>query len=198
VSRKLSNKGLLIVYTGASGVGKGTIMKKLLLSGSNNKFSISVTTREPRSGEKDGREYHFISHNEFKSMIQTNSLLEYAQYCDNFYGTPRREVELMLSKGYNVFLEIEVQGGLQVKKNYPECISIFIMPPSIEELESRLRGRGTESESVIQKRLDRALTELNFAPTYDYTVINYDVDKSVRDIMRIINNERSAMNNLRI
>jgi len=194
----LSNKGLLIVYTGASGVGKGTIMKKLLLSGSNNKFSISVTTREPRSGEKDGREYHFISHNEFKSMIQTNSLLEYAQYCDNFYGTPRREVELMLSKGYNVFLEIEVQGGLQVKKNYPECISIFIMPPSIEELESRLRGRGTESESVIQKRLDRALTELNFAPTYDYTVINYDVDKSVRDIMRIINNERSAMNNLRI
>lgn len=198
MSRKLSNKGLLIVYTGASGVGKGTIMKKLLLSGSNNKFSISVTTREPRSGEKDGREYHFISHNEFKSMIQTNSLLEYAQYCDNFYGTPRREVELMLSKGYNVFLEIEVQGGLQVKKNYPECISIFIMPPSIEELESRLRGRGTESESVIQKRLDRALTELNFAPTYDYTVINYDVDKSVRDIMRIINNERSAMNNLRI
>lgn len=194
----MSNKGLLIVYTGASGVGKGTIMKKLLLSGSNNKFSISVTTREPRSGEKDGREYHFISHNEFKSMIQTNSLLEYAQYCDNFYGTPRREVELMLSKGYNVFLEIEVQGGLQVKKNYPECISIFIMPPSIEELESRLRGRGTESESVIQKRLDRALTELNFAPTYDYTVINYDVDKSVRDIMRIINNERSAMNNLRI
>lgn len=186
----MNSKGLLIVYTGASGVGKGTIMKKLLEADCNNRLSVSATTRKPRTGEVNGREYYFISFEEFKQKIDNHCFLEYARYCDNYYGTPKQAVEDMINQGLNVFLEIEVQGGTQIKKNYPDCVSIFIMPPSMEELEKRLRGRGTEREEAITQRLNVALTEIAFADSYDHVVTNIQVDDAVEEIMRIIQQEK--------
>lgn len=181
--------GKLFVYAGASGVGKGTIMKELLKSDSSIKLSVSATTRLPREGEVHGREYFFVTKEEFKQMIEEDGFLEYAQYCDNFYGTPKAYVDEMLQKGYNVFLEIELQGAQNILKLRPDAVSIFILPPSIEELERRLRDRGTETEDAINKRLAQAKVEIDHAKMYKYTVVNDDLNKAVKDVLEIVNKE---------
>ena len=180
------DKGLLIVYTGASGVGKGTIMKELLKSNDNLKLSVSATTRAPRPGETNGVEYHFVTKDEFEELIKNDGLLEYASYCDNYYGTPKKAVFDMLDKGIDVFLEIEIKGFLQIKEKYPDCVTIFLLPPSMEELEKRLKGRGTESLDVIEKRLNTAKEELTYSEQFDYKVINDDVDRAKEEILNII------------
>ncbi len=183
-------KGKLVVYTGYSGVGKGTIMKELLKRG-DIRLSVSCTTRAPREGEIDGVNYYFVSKEKFEQMIAEDSFLEYAQYCDNYYGTPEEPINRMLDQGYNVFLEIEVQGGMQVMKKRPDCLSIFIIPPSFEELERRLRGRNTEDEETIQKRLCAVEEEKKYIDKYAHTVLNDDVSRAVEEIVSILedNNE---------
>ena len=190
----MSKKGLLVVYTGCSGVGKGTIMKEMLQKESSLRLSVSATTRDPRPGETHGKEYFFVSREEFKEMINNNKFLEYAQYADNFYGTPKDAVEEMLNQGLNVILEIEVQGGLQVLEKCPDCLSIFIVPPSMEELENRLRGRGTEPNDVIEKRMEAAKTEMTFTNRYDYVVMNDKVDTAVEEIISLIKKEQDKRN----
>ncbi len=166
-------KGTLFVFSGPSGVGKGTLNEKLFAEfGDQIAFSVSATTRAPREGEVDGKHYFFITKQEFEARIANNDFLEYAQFAGNFYGTPKSYVTSLLDQGKNVLLEIEVQGAMQVKARMSEAVSIFILPPSFEELERRLRGRGTESEEKIQKRLETARTELNYAPEYTYQIVN--------------------------
>ncbi len=180
------SKGKLVVYTGFSGVGKGTVLKRIRELDDSVKLSVSCTTREPREGETDGVEYFFVTKDEFRRLIDEDGFLEYATYCDNYYGTPRKAVEEMLEKGFNVFLEIEVQGGMQVMSKMPDCVSIFVVPPSIEELERRLRGRGTEDEETILKRLAAVKTEQEYILNYEHTVLNDDVDRAAKEIISII------------
>ncbi len=188
------SKGLLIVYAGASGVGKGTVMKQLLKSDENFRLSVSATTRSPRPGETNGVEYHFVSKDDFEKLIADDGLLEYANYCDNYYGTPKKAVFDMLDSGIDVFLEIEIKGFLQIKEKYPDCVTIFLLPPSIEELEKRLTGRGTETPDVIKKRLMTATQELKYAQQFDYTVINDDVEDTTKQILDIISNIKKERN----
>lgn len=183
---KALKRGTLFVYSGCSGVGKGTIMEKLLESDANIKLSVSATTRAPRPGETHGVQYFFISKEEFQQMAENDGFLEHEEYCGNFYGTPRKAVEDMLDKGYNVFLEIEVKGGVSVINRYPDCISVFVLPPSLEELERRLRKRGTETEEAIRNRLETAIDELKIAPFYKYQVVNGELDKAVEDVLSIV------------
>ncbi len=180
------NRGKLVLYTGSSGVGKGTILSKILEKDSNIRLSISNTTRQKRDGEIDGVHYNFVTKEQFEKLIDDDGFLEYAQYCDNYYGTPKKSVEDMLDKGLTVVLEIEVQGGVQIMKKYPDVLSIFILPPSKEVLESRLRNRGTENEETIQKRLFEAERELSFKDKYQYSVVNDDLDKAVDEVLNII------------
>ncbi len=191
----MSNRGLLVVYSGFSGVGKGTVMKEMLKREETFRLSVSATTREPRPGEVDGREYYFLTKEKFLEMIEKDEFLEYAQYADNYYGTPKKAVEDMLNEGYNVFLEIEVQGGLQIMEKCPDCLSIFIVPPSLEVLEQRLRGRGTETEEVIEKRMKAALVEQEYTSRYDFVVENDIVEKTVDDIINIVKKEKEKRNN---
>lgn len=185
------NNGVLIVFTGASGVGKGTVMKKILAADPNNWLSVSMTTRAPRAGEVAGVDYNYVSVEEFKSMMAEDAFLESACYCKNYYGSPKAPVEENLENGKNVFLEIEVQGFEQVRELYPDCLSIFLLPPSIEVLEQRLRGRGTEKEEVIQDRLNTALREISRSNEYKYNVVNDDIDRAVEEILNIVKNERA-------
>ena len=179
-------RGKLVVYTGYSGVGKGTIMKRLRELDNSVRLSISCTTRHPREGETNGVEYYFVTRDEFENLIKQDGFLEYASYCDNYYGTPEKAVDDMLDKGYNVFLEIEVQGGMQVMKKRPDCISIFIAPPSLEELERRLRERGTEDEDAILKRLSAVEEEKKYQQFYTHTVLNDKVERAADEILSII------------
>jgi len=166
-------KGTLFVFSGPSGVGKGTLNAKLFAEfGDQMAFSVSATTRGPREGEIDGTHYFFISRQEFENRIANNDFLEYAQFAGNFYGTPKSYVMSLLEAGKNVLLEIEVQGAMQVMERMPQCVSIFVLPPSFDELERRLRGRGTETEDKILKRLETARGELAYADKYRYQVIN--------------------------
>lgn len=185
-----NNNGLLVVFTGASGVGKGTVMKKLLAADENNWLSVSMTTRAPRENEVAGVDYNYVTVERFKRMMENKEFLESACYCENYYGSPKAPVEEKLKSGKNVFLEIEVQGFEQVRELYPDCVSIFLLPPSIEILEQRLRGRGTEPEDVIKKRLNTALREIARSGEYKYNVVNDDIDKAVEEILNIINSER--------
>lgn len=182
----MSEKGILTVISGFSGVGKGTIVKKLLAEHSNYAVSISATTREPRTGEENGREYFFLTKEQFESMIEDDGLIEYAKYVDNYYGTPRKYVEGKLSEGKDVILEIDAQGAMQIKKQYPDAVLIFIVPPTADVLRDRLKGRGTESEEKITERLKRAAKETEFIPHYEYVVINDDLDNAVLDVHEII------------
>lgn len=184
-----NKKGKLFVYAGASGVGKGTIMKELLKRDDSIKLSVSATTRSPREGEVDGREYFFVTREKFEEMIGEQGFLEHAQYCDNYYGTPKAYVDEQLEKGYNVFLEIELQGAQNVLKLRPDAVSIFILPPSVEELERRLRDRGTETEDAIMKRLSQAKVEMDHAKMYRYNVINDDLEKAIEDVLEIVRKE---------
>ena len=158
----MKNKGLLLVVSGPSGAGKGTICQEFMKTHNDCALSVSATTRAPREGEVDGVNYFFLSHEEFKKRIENGGFLEHAVFCENYYGTPKDEVLKMIDSGKNVILEIEVQGALQVRSHYPEAVFIFVIPPTLEELEKRLRGRGTEYEGVISKRLERAKAEFNF------------------------------------
>lgn len=188
------SKGLLVVYAGASGVGKGTIMKRLLAQNPNFRLSISATTRAPREGEQDGREYYFVTREHFEQMIAEDGFLEHAEYVGNCYGTPKAPVFEMLEQGIDVFLEIEIKGFLQIREAYPECVSIFIIPPSYEELRLRLIGRGTESPEVIAERLRTAEQEMKHQHLFDYVVVNDDVDRAADEVLSIIADIKSKQN----
>ena len=187
---KMNEKGVLAVVSGFSGAGKGTVVKKLLNTYDNYSLSISATTRSPRTGETDGKEYFFKTVDEFKKMIDNDELIEYAQYVGNYYGTPKEYVKTQLDSGRNVILEIEIQGALNIKKMFPEAILIFITPPSAKELQKRLRGRGTEDDATINARLARPVVEADEAINYDCVVINDTVDKCVETINSIVNGEK--------
>ena len=182
----MKRKGILIVVSGFSGAGKGTLVKKLIEEYEGYALSISATTRQPRPGEEDGREYFFLQKEQFERKIAENGLIEYACYCENYYGTPREYVEQQLADGKNVILEIEIQGALKIKKQYEDALLLFVMPPSAEELRRRLEGRGTETKEVIDKRMRRAAEEAEGIESYDYIVINDDLDSCVRQLHEII------------
>lgn len=180
------NKGVLVVISGFSGSGKGTMMKELVSNYEGYALSISATTRKPREGEEDGREYFFKTEEEFKKMISEDAFLEHACYIGNYYGTPKAYVEKMLNEGKNVLLEIEIQGALNIKKQMPDAALIFILPPSAEELKRRLIGRGTESMDVIEARLNRAKEEAEGIENYDYVIVNDKLDESVAALDNLI------------
>lgn len=185
----MKERGILIVVSGFSGTGKGTIMKELLNRYDNYALSVSATTRNPREGEADGREYFFKTIPEFEKMIAKEELIEYARYVNNYYGTPRAYVEEKLSEGRDVILEIEIQGALKVKEKFPETVLLFVMPPSAKVLKERLIGRGTETEDVILSRMKRAGEEAEGMDRYDYLVINDDLSACVEEVHQIIRSE---------
>ena len=185
------SKGVLTVVSGFSGAGKGTVMKRLIQKYNDYALSISVTTRKPREGERDGIEYFFKTKEEVETMIENDEFLEYARYVDNYYGTPRFYVEEMLAKGKNVILEIEIQGAMQIKAKNPEAVLVFVTPPSFEELRNRLIGRGTETADVIESRLRRASEEAEGMPSYDYILVNDQVEDCVDRLHQIILSERA-------
>ncbi len=189
MSENAIKRGKLIVYSGCSGVGKGTIMPYILKEFPDIQFSVSATTRAPRQGEEHGVSYFFVSRDEFENMISEDGFLEYAQFCDNYYGTPRKAVEDTLSRGINVILEIEIQGGTNVINKVPDCVSIFILPPSVDELERRLRKRGTEDEETIRKRVAQASEELKRASIYKYKVVNDKLETAVSEVLAILRKE---------
>ena len=182
----MNQRGILVVVSGFSGSGKGTLMKALLEKYDNYALSISATTRQPRAGEENGREYFFVTKEQFQEMIREDQLIEYAQYVDNYYGTPKAYVEKQMDAGKDVILEIEIQGALKVKEQFPETLLVFIMPPSAEELKRRLVGRGTETEEVIQSRLERAVKESEGIERYDYLLVNDDVERCSEEMQRLI------------
>ena len=186
----MKRKGILIVVSGFSGAGKGTLMKELLQRYDNYALSVSMTTRAPREGEVDGESYFFVDKETFERTIAEDGLIEYASYCGNYYGTPREYVEKCLQDGRDVILEIEIQGALKVKEKFPETLLLFVMPPSAAELKRRLEGRGTESPEVIRERLVRASEEAEGIENYEYLIINDDLDECVREMNDIINAAR--------
>lgn len=193
--------GILTIISGFSGAGKGTVVKELLTQYPDRyRLSISATTRQPREGEVDGVHYFFKSRDDFENMIGKQELLEYAQYVENYYGTPKQYVEEQLAAGYDVILEIEQQGAFQVKKAMPEALLIFLTPPTIEELERRLRGRHTETEAVIMSRLSQAAIEAENIGLYDYIVINDELQGCVESLNRLIEGEhqRTCLNEAKI
>ncbi|MGN0386870.1 MAG: guanylate kinase [Lachnospiraceae bacterium] len=185
-------KGILIVLSGFSGAGKGTLMKELMKTYDNYALSVSMTTRSPREGEEDGREYFFRDRKVFEEKIAQNGFIEYAEYCGNYYGTPRDYVEAKLAEGKDVILEIEIQGMRKVKAMFPKMLSLFVTPPNARELEKRLRGRGTETEEVIKKRLSRATEEAEGVEDYEYIVINDDLKTCVEEIHDIVKAAKRA------
>jgi len=185
----MADKGRLIVISGPSGAGKSTVVFKAIEGRDDMCFSTSVTTRKPRPGEVDGREYFFVQPDDFKEMIANGELLEHAEYVANFYGTPRKYVEEKLNSGLNVILDIEVQGARQVNAAMPDAVKIFIVPPSMEELRRRLEGRGTDTARAIEARLIRARQEYEEADFYDYIIINDDVEKAAKEFASIIEAE---------
>ena len=189
----MDKRGKLLIISGFSGVGKGTVVKRLLDMYKNYTVSVSATTRKPREGEVDGKSYFFKTVDEFKTMIDKNEFLEYAQYVNNYYGTPKTYVEQQLSKGNNVILEIEVVGACNVKEIYPDAVMIFIVPPHAKELCNRLTFRGTEAADVIQKRLARAVDESDDVEKYDYIVVNDTIKNCVDTINDIANDNNAVM-----
>ena len=185
----MDNQGVLAVISGFSGAGKGTLMRALLERYDNYALSISATTRAPREGEVDGREYFFKTREEFEQMIEHDELVEYAQYVGNYYGTPKEYVFSNLKAGKDVLLEIEIQGALKVKEKFPDTLLMFVTPPSAEELKNRLVGRGTEEMSVIESRLSRAVEEAQGIEAYDYLIVNDKLDECVEEVHSIIHNE---------
>ena len=179
-------KGILMVISGFSGAGKGTLVKKLLEKNGDYALSVSMTTRNPREGEVDGVHYFFRTKEQFEEMIGQDGFIEHAQYCGNYYGTPKAYVEEQLSLGKNVILEIEIQGAMNIKKLFPESLLLFVTPPSAEELERRLRGRGTETDEVIAGRLSRAYEESAGMDEYDYIVINDDLDQCAAEVEKLV------------
>lgn len=182
----MERKGILLVVSGFSGAGKGTLMKSLVESYDNYALSISMTTRKPREGEENGKAYFFVEESVFLEKIKEEKVIEYARYCGNYYGTPKEYVEEMLHQGKDVILEIEIQGALKVKEKYPDALLLFVMPPSAEELKRRLVGRGTETEEVISQRLLRASEEAEGIEAYDYILINDKLEDCVKELHNLV------------
>ena len=182
----MKNLKKLIIITGPSGVGKGTVVKEILDKDTNIWLSISATTRKPRHGEKEGENYYFLTQEKFKDMINRNLFLEWAEFAGNYYGTPLSSVNERIENGLIVLLEIEVEGAKQIKNKFPEALSIFLLPPNKKELERRIRDRGTESEEAIHRRLDRANYEISSSNQFDFALTNNNVDETVKSIFKII------------
>lgn len=179
-------RGLLIVLSGPSGVGKGTVLKEVMKDESLHlAYSVSMTTREKRPGEEEGVNYYYVTKEQFLSAVKNGEMLEYAQFVGNYYGTPLHEVERLRDEGKNVLLEIEVQGCMQIKEKCPDVVTIFIVPPNMKELENRIRGRGTEAEEVVQQRLEKANKEMDMIREYKYVVCNDDIQLAA-DIIKVI------------
>lgn len=190
----MEKRGILVVLSGFSGAGKGTIMKEIIQRYPYF-LSISATTRAPRQGEINGVDYYFHTKEEFESMIEQGELIEWAEYVGNYYGTPKKAVEKQLNDGKDVLLEIEMQGGMLVKEQFPEAVLLFVTPPSFDELKRRLVGRGTETEEQIDKRMQRATEEVVYMDSYDYLVINDDLEQAIENVHSIIENEHLRINN---
>ena len=188
--KDIDKKGKLFVISGSSGVGKGTLLQGLLKNNSDMILSISATTRKPRNGEKDEVNYFFVTKEEFQKEIENNEFLEWAEFNGNFYGTRQKYVEKKLNEGKNLILEIETRGAFQIKKKLPDTVLIFILPPSLEELEKRLRGRNTEDEETILGRLHEAFREIECSKDYDYKIVNDNLEKALEDLQNIINKNR--------
>lgn len=186
-----NDKGLLLVISGPSGTGKGTVCKRLLEKNKDIFLSVSATTRKPREGEIDGVSYHFYDEDKFRNLIAKNQFIEWAAFCDNYYGTPKAPVVENIENGRDVMLEIEIEGAMKVRAKHPEGVYIFLFPPSIEVLEERLKGRGTETDEVIAKRLARAKEEFKMCTKYNYYVVNDDLEKAVEEIEAIIVAEKA-------
>ncbi len=186
------NKGIPIVISAPSGCGKDTILEQLFKINDNLAYSVSATTRAMREGEIDGVSYHFHTRESFESMIKNNEVLEYTEYCGNYYGTPKKAVQDMLNEGKDVILKIEVEGAMNIKKIFPECVLVFILPPSFAELDRRLRKRGTETEETIAARIAQAKNELEFADKFDYLIVNGELEKAVTDVNTVILSEKMA------
>ncbi len=182
----MNQKGLLIVVSGPSGAGKGTICKELISRDKSVIVSVSATTRQPRDGEIEGVSYHYLNRDQFEDMIQADGFLEHAKVYDNYYGTPKKFVVDHIVKGDNVLLEIDIQGALQVKKKYPEGIFVFVLPPSMKELKSRIVGRGSETPESLEKRLSSAYSEIEYIKNYDYFIVNDKVDHATDILQSII------------
>ncbi|SFA79260.1 guanylate kinase [Acetitomaculum ruminis DSM 5522] len=191
----MSKRGIMVILSGFAGTGKGTIVKEVLDKYDNYAISVSATTRQPRPGEVDGVNYFFISEEKFEEMIENDEFLEHASYVNNHYGTPRPYVEKCLSHGKNVILEIEIQGALKIKEKYPETVMIFVLPPSANELKSRLIGRGTEDKQTIELRLKRAIEESEYIDKYQYVLINDNLEKCVEEFDEIIRSEQKRIQN---
>ena len=183
-------RGLLLVASGASGTGKGTVCRAMLQEHPEIRLSVSATTRKPRAGEVDGESYFFLTQETFREMIDRKEFIEWACFCNNYYGTPRKAVEEQLAAGHDVILEIEVQGAMQVKSKFPEAVFIFITPPSLEELRNRIVGRGTETEDVINQRMETARQEFTHMEKYNYILLNDDIDSAVKRFAAIIEAEK--------
>lgn len=190
-----NGQGILVVVSGFSGAGKGTLMKALLEKYHNYALSISATTRSPREGEQDGREYFFVTRDKFESMIEERELIEYAQYVNNYYGTPRQYVFQQMADGKDVILEIEIQGALKIKERFPEALLLFVMPPSADELKHRLTSRGTETADVITARLHRAAEEAVGINSYDYILVNDQIDTCVEEMHQLIQAQHNKVSN---
>lgn len=190
-------RGSLIVFSGPSGVGKDTILKKLIETENNVKLSISATTRPKRNCEIDGKDYYFLTESEFLKNVSESKMLEYAKYCSNYYGTPIEPITNWLNEGFDVILEIEVEGGQKVIKEHDNVISIFVMPPSLAKLKERLETRNMDSNDVILKRLNRAKEEIKVACKYDYVIVNDDIDVCVNDLKAIIQSEKLKYKNMK-
>ncbi len=182
----MNDKGLLLVVSGPSGAGKGTVCGAYMKEHPECSLSVSATTRAPRPGEVDGVNYYFLTEEDFRNKISNDGFLEHAVFCGNYYGTPKDAVMNMINSGKDVILEIEVQGAMQVRSHYPEAVLVFVVPPSMDELEARLRGRGTETDEVIQKRLSRAKEEFNFVQKYNYVLVNDTVEEAIKRLHSII------------
>lgn len=190
----MARNGLVVVISAPSGTGKGTLLKHLADINKNVRHSVSVTTRSPREGEIEGINYFFRTADEFKKMIENNELVEWDQYCENYYGTPRAYIDQSVEAGFDIFLEITVEGAINIRKQFPDCVLVFILPPSFEELKKRIIARGTEEASVIEKRLYQASKEITYVDRYDYIVVNDDIDRAVRDINIILMAEKLKCN----
>lgn len=188
-----NQRGALIIVSAPSGCGKSTLLHRLMEKREKLRFSVSATTRPPREGEVDGKDYFFVDHPTFERMIAEDAFLEHAEYVGNRYGTPRAAVEELLDAGYDVYLDIDVQGAMQIKRIRPETLTIFVTPPSLPELENRLRSRGTDSDEVIRSRLEAAERELILKDHYDYVVVNDEVDRAAGEISDLIDSYKARL-----
>lgn len=186
----MNGKGLLFVVSAPAGCGKDTILEQLFARTDTAGYSVSATTRAPREGEVDGVHYHFKTRGQFEQMIRDGEVLEYTEYCGNYYGTPRKGVEELIAQGRDVILKIEVEGAMNIKRLFPECCLVFILPPSLAELERRLRKRGTETEEKIIARTEQARREIELAENYDYLIVNGELSAAVDDLLAVLRAEK--------